>query len=86
MLGEREQREPADGPATTDHIAHLRALACGTHRTGRHWPAHATEDYYARRLRTPLRRRIADALCAAAPALAFAAGSLLTLLAAGLLP
>lgn len=84
----RARHHPVD-PETLDRIAYLRAVACGTHRPGQYWPAHATRDYYARKLRPPLRRRLADAVRAAAPVaspvLAFAAGCLAALLGTALL-
>ncbi|KUP97589.1 hypothetical protein [Thermobifida cellulosilytica] len=85
----RKARHYPVDPETLDRIAYLRAVACGTHRPGQYWPAHATRDYYARKLRTPLRRRLSDAVRAAAPvaspALAFAAGCLSALLGTALL-
>lgn len=48
----RARHHPVD-PETLDRIAYLRAVACGTHRPGQYWPAHATRDYYARKLRPP---------------------------------
>ncbi|EOR72509.1 hypothetical protein TM51_02280 [Thermobifida fusca TM51] len=74
---------PTD-PDSPHHITYLRALSCGTHKPGQYWPAHATQEYYARKLRLWLRRRIAyaghDAKPAITAALAFTAGCLLTLL------
>ena len=67
---------PTD-PASPHHITYLRALSCGTHKPGQYWPAHATQEYYARKLRLWLRRRIAyaghDAKPAITAALAFTA-------------